>query len=110
MSEDLLEIDNNLTENLIRPSKLGLKNYLSFGCAEAGSGSALIYTLIANCRVQGIDPKRYLAEAMRRLSPDTTPEQAAELTPAKLAPLIRQLQPRPTSADKPCVDALASAA
>jgi hypothetical protein len=47
---------------------------------------------------------------MRRLSPDTTPEQAAELTPAKLAPLIRQLQPRPACADKPCADALASAA
>jgi transposase len=110
LGEGRLEIDNNLTENLIRPSKLGLKNYLFFGSAEAGSGSALIYTLIANCRVQGIDPERYLAEAMRRLSPDTTPEQAAELTPAKLAPLIRQLQPRPACADKPCADALASAA
>ena len=104
------QIDNNLTENLIRPSKLGLKNYLFFGSAEAGSGSALIYTLIANCRVQEIDPERYLAEAMRRLSPDTTPEQAAELTPAKLAPLIRQLQPRPACADRPGDDAFASAA
>lgn len=110
LSEGRLEIDNNLTENLIRPSKLGLKNYLFFGSAEAGSGSALIYTLIANCRVQGIDPERYLAEAMRRLTPDTTPEQAAELTPAKLAPLIRQLQPRPACADKPGDDAFASAA
>jgi|CXWK01.1.fsa_nt_gi transposase len=110
LSEGVLEIDNNLTENLIRPSKLGLKNYLFFGSAEAGSGSALIYTLIANCRVQGIDPERYLAEAMRRLSPNATSEQAAELTPAKLAPLIRQLQPRPACADKQRDDALASAA
>jgi hypothetical protein len=98
------EIDNNLTENLIRPSKLGLKNYPFFGSAEARSGSALIYTLIANCRVQGIDPERYLAEAMRRLSPDTNTELAAELTPAKLAQLIRQLQPRPACANKPCAD------
>jgi hypothetical protein len=59
---------------------------------------------------RGFDPERYLAEAMRRLSPDTTPEQAAELTPAKLAPLIRQLQPRPASADKPCAEEFASAA
>ena len=110
LSEGLLEIDNNLTENLIRPSKLGLKNYLFFGSAEAGSGSALIYTLIANCRVQGIDPERYLAEAMRRLPTNATPEQAAELTPAKLAPLIRQLQPRPACADRPGADALAKAA
>jgi transposase len=104
------QIDNNLTENLIRPSKLGFKNYLFFCSAGAGSGSALIYTLIANCRVQGLDPERYFAEAMPRLSPDTTTEQAAEPTPAKLAPLIRQLQPRPACADKPCADAFASVA
>lgn len=110
LSEGLLEIDNNLTENLIRPAKLGLKNYLFFGSAEAGSGSALIYTLVANCRVQGIDPERYLAEAMRRLTPDTTPEQAAELTPAKLAPLIRQLQPRPACAERPADDPITKAA
>jgi len=65
---------------------------------------------IANCRVQGNDPERYLAEAMRRLSPDTTPEQAAELTQAKLTPLIRQLQPRPACAEVPSGDAFASAA
>lgn len=110
LSEGVLEIDNNLIENLIRPAKLGLKNYLFFGSAEAGKGSALIYTLIANCRVQEIDPERYLAEAMRRLTPDTTAEEAAELTPAKLAPLIRQLQPRPASAEESGADALASAA
>lgn len=104
------QIDNNLTENLIRPSNLGFKNYLFFSSAGAGSGSALIYTLIANCRVQGLDPERYFAEAMPRLSPDTTTEQAAEPTPAKLAPLIRQLQPRPACADKPCADAFASVA
>ena len=50
------------------------------------------------------------AEAMRRLTPDTTAAEAADLTPAKLAPLIRQLQPRPACADEPCADALASAA
>ncbi len=110
LNEGVLEVDNNLIENLIRPAKLGLKNYLFFGSAEAGKGGALIYTLIANCRVQGIDPERYLAEAMRRLTPDTTAAEAADLTPAKLAPLIRQLQPRPACADESCADALASAA
>jgi hypothetical protein len=47
---------------------------------------------------------------MRRLSPDTTPEQAAELTPAKLAPLIRQLQPRPACAERPADDTIIKAA
>ncbi len=46
---------------------------------------------------------------MRRLSPDTTFAEAAELTPEKLALLIRQPQPRPACTDEPCADALASA-
>jgi len=29
------------------------------------------------------------------MPPAATPERAAELTPAKLAPLIRELQPKP---------------
>jgi hypothetical protein len=93
--EGRLDIDNNAVENLIRPAKLGLKNYLFIGNAEAGTASALLYTLIANCREQKIDAERYFEEALRRMPIDATQEQAAELTPAKLAPLIRELQPRP---------------
>ena len=84
-----LEIDNNLVENAIRPAKLGLKNYLFIGSAEAGSTSALIYTLIANCKAHGLDPEVYLAEVIKRLPANPTPEQAAALTPAKLADELR---------------------
>jgi len=95
LEDGRLEIDNNLIENAIRPAKLGLKNYLFFGSAEAGHGSALMYTLMANCKVLGIDPERYLVEAIKAMTPDTTVEQAAELTPAKLAEKIRSQQPVP---------------
>lgn len=95
LEDGRLEIDNNLIENAIRPAKLGLKNYLFFGHAEAGANSALIYTLLANCRVQDIDPERYLAEALRRLPADASAEQAAALTPARLAEELRATQPRP---------------
>ena len=88
LEEGRLEIDNNLIENALRPAKLGLKNYLFIGSAEAGSSSALIYTLLANCTVHDLDPEIYLAEVFRRLSPTATPEQIAELTPAKLAPRL----------------------
>ena len=85
LEEGRLEIDNNLIENVIRPAKLGLKNYLFIGNAEAGASTALIYTLLANCAVHDLDPEIYLAEVIRRLSPTSTPEQIAELTPAKLS-------------------------
>jgi transposase len=80
-----LEIDNNLVENAIRPLKLGQKNYLFFGSAEAGKRSAILYTLIANCKAKGLDPEEYLAEVIKKLPANATPKQAAELTPAKVA-------------------------
>jgi len=95
LEDGRLEIDNNLIENAIRPAKLGLKNYLFFGSAKAGKSSALMYTLMANCKALGIDPERYLVEAFKGMTADTTIEQAAELTPAKLAEKIRSQQPVP---------------
>jgi hypothetical protein len=82
-----LEIDNNLAENKIRPTKVGSKNYLFFGNLKAGANNALFYTLLANCKTQGLDSEVYLTEVIKRLPHDATPAQAAELTPARLAAL-----------------------
>jgi transposase len=89
LDDGAMEIDNNLIENEVRPLKLGLKNYLFFGSAEAGENNAILYTLLGNCAAHGIDPETYLAEALRRLPADATHEQATELTPAKLADELR---------------------
>ena len=80
-----LELDTNLVENMIRPTKLGMKNWMFFGSLEAGENNALIYTLLANCRAQGLDPEDYLVEVLKRLPHDATPEQASALTPARIA-------------------------
>ena len=85
LSQGVLEIDTNLVENMIRPTKLGMKNWMFFGSLEAGTNNALIYTLLANCRAQDLDPEDYLVEVIKRLPHDATPEQAAELTPARIA-------------------------
>ena len=85
LSQGVLEIDTNLVENMIRPTKLGMKNWMFFGSLEAGANNALIYTLLANCRAQDLDPETYLVEVIKRLPPEATPEQAAALTPARIA-------------------------
>lgn len=85
LEDGSLELDTNLVENLIRPAKLGLKNYLFFGSLEAGANHALIYTLLANCRIHELDPEDYLVEVIRRLPVNATPEQAAALTPSRIA-------------------------
>ena len=85
LEQGVLEIDTNLVENMIRPTKLGMKNWMFFGSLEAGANNALFYTLLANCRAQGLEPEAYLVEVIKRLLPDATPEQAAALTPARIA-------------------------
>ncbi len=85
LSDGELEIDNNLVENAIRPTRLGEKNYLFFGSAEAGNNNALLYTLVENCRLNELDPENYLEEVIRALPADATVEQAAEWTPRQYA-------------------------
>lgn len=77
-----VEIDNNLVENAIRPTALGKKNWLFFGSEEAGQRSAVLYTLIENCRMHGVEPYAYLKDVLERL-PTTTNQQVAQLTPLR---------------------------
>jgi hypothetical protein len=51
----------------------------------SGTNNALIYTLLANCRAQNLDPEDYFVEVIKRLPQDATPGQAAALTPARIA-------------------------
>jgi transposase len=75
-----VEIDNNLVENAIRPTAIGKKNWLFFGSEEAGQRSAVIYTLIENCRRHGVEPYTYLKDVLERL-PRTTNHEVGQLTP-----------------------------
>ena len=67
LQDGRLEIDNNLTENAIRPSAVGKKNWLFIGHPEAGWRSATIYSVIVSCRRRGIDPWTYLRDVLARL-------------------------------------------
>ncbi len=69
-----VEIDNNLVENKIRPTKLGAKNWLFIGSANAGDTSAIIYSIINSCVNIGIEPYHYLNDVLQRLPTMTTSE------------------------------------
>lgn len=77
-----LEIDNNLVENAIRPTAIGKKNWLFVGHPDAGDRGAILYTLLANCRRLGINPREYLLDVLTRL-PALTNRQTADLTPRR---------------------------
>jgi len=82
--DGVLEIDNNLIENAIRPSALGKKNWLFVGHPEAGERSAVIYTLLGSCRRHGVNPFDYLKDLFTRL-PAAKISQIKEFTPAMWA-------------------------
>jgi len=67
LQDGRLEIDNNLTENAIRPSAVGKKNWLFIGHPEAGWRSAVIYSVIVSCRRRGIEPWEYVRDVLTRL-------------------------------------------
>lgn len=78
----VMEIDNNLVENAIRPSAIGKKNWLFFGSESGGWQNAVMYTVVQNCRMHGINPEEYLKDVLGRL-PHIKADEARELTPAK---------------------------
>lgn len=77
-----LPIDNNLTERSIRPLAVGRKNYLFLGSGEDGGGdwAATAYSVIGSCRLNGLDPVRYLTDIAPYLADDRFRDHAA-ITP-----------------------------
>lgn len=65
-------ISNCWIENQIRPFALGRRNWLFTGTPKSANKAALLYSLIQSCRMNGIDPRKYLeyvlsmSNAMRR--------------------------------------------
>ncbi len=82
LSDGRIEIDNNLVENAIRPTKLGAKNWLFIGREASGQKSAILYTIVENCRRHGINPREYVEDVLTRL-PALKASEVAEITPVK---------------------------
>jgi len=66
LGDGRVELDNNLVENTIRPTKLGRKNWLFVGNEESGRKCAVLYTIVENCRRLGIDVRAYLTDVLTR--------------------------------------------
>jgi hypothetical protein len=64
----VLEIDNNLIENQIRPLALGRKNYLFAGSHDGAQRAAIIYSLVATAKKHGVEPYTYLKDVIARIA------------------------------------------
>jgi transposase len=76
-----VEADNNLVENAIRPTAVGKKGWLFFGSDQAGTRNAVIFTLVQNCRMHGVNPYEYLKDVLERLPRMTNQDRLDQLTP-----------------------------
>jgi transposase len=61
-------IDQNAIERCFRPMKIGQRNWTFIGHPSAGWRSAVIYSVIGTCRLNGINPAAYIRWALPRLA------------------------------------------
>ena len=59
-----IPISNCWMENQIRPFAVGRRNWLFTGTPESANKAALLYSLIQTCRMNDIDPRKYLEHVL----------------------------------------------
>lgn len=77
------EIDNNMVENSIRPVALGRKNYMFAGSHEAAQQAAMMYSFLGTCKINNIEPTRWLKEVLKRI-PEHSIQHLEVLLPGNL--------------------------
>jgi len=81
LEDGRLPLDNNISERMLRLAAVGRKNYMFFGSDAGGHRAAIIYSLVASCKLIGLDPFAYLRDAISTAC-DPTFDRFADLTPA----------------------------
>lgn len=67
LADGALPIDNNPAENAIRPIALGRKNWLFVGSERAGQRAAIIQSLLATAKLNGLEPHAWLKDTLEKL-------------------------------------------
>jgi transposase len=82
-----VQIDQNGIERCFRSGKVGLRNYLFVGHPAAGWRSAVIYSVVASCKLVGVNPESYLTWVLPILAAGTNRSTAQGLLPHDFAKL-----------------------
>ena len=67
LGDEHVPIDNNASERSLRVAALGRKNFLFVGHDEAGRNIAALYTLVATCEANDVNPVAYLEDVLIRI-------------------------------------------
>jgi transposase len=93
-----LRMDNNLSENALRTIATGRKAFLFFGSDDTAQAAANLYSLIASCKLHGLDPELYLAEVIR-VMPYWPRDRFLELAPAYWVQTRARVDPKEFEAE-----------
>jgi hypothetical protein len=77
---EFLSIDNNASENAIRPIAVGRKNWLFCGSDAGGQTAATLMSLTSSCKAANVEPFAYLRDVLERVSTHPA-SRIAELLP-----------------------------
>jgi transposase len=92
LEDGRLRLDNNASERELRRIAVGRKNWLFFGSDDHASAAANLFSLVASCKLHGLDPEAYLADVIR-VMPYWPRERYIELAPKYWARTRARLDP-----------------
>jgi transposase len=67
LADARIPVDNNPSERALRAAALGRKNWLFVGHDESGENVAGLFSLVATCEANGVNPTQYLADVLLRV-------------------------------------------
>lgn len=62
-----IPIDNTLVERALRGVAMGRRNYLFAGSEAGAMRAATLYTIIASCKLSGVEPMAYVQDVLRKI-------------------------------------------
>jgi transposase len=92
LDDGRLRLENNASERALRAIATGRKAWLFFGSDDHAQAAANLFSLVASCKLHGLDPEAYLADVIR-VMPYWPRERYLELTPKYWARIRARLDP-----------------
>jgi transposase len=84
LEDGRLEIDNNLTEQQIKPFVMARKNFLFAASVEGARALCMHFSLIQTAKLHGLDPYHYYVQLLKSLPHCNTVEDYEALVPWRI--------------------------
>jgi transposase len=82
LEDGRLRLENNAAERTLRPVAAARRTWLFFGSDDHASAAANLFSLVASCKLHGIDPEDYFRDVIR-VMPHWPRDRYLELTPLR---------------------------